>query len=135
LTLALMATSAHAAETMDTRTPVALQPAERAFVLEEMRQYVTSLQAITDGLARGDADAVASAARRMGRGAMSGAPPGMMRHIPKEFRMLGMSVHTDFDRLADAADTGAAITDTLSSLSATLSKCVACHAAYRFETR
>ena len=43
----------------DGRLAIVLDPAERALMLREMREFVVGLQAIADGLARGDMKTVA----------------------------------------------------------------------------
>ena len=50
----------------DGRLAVTLEPAERALMLREMREFVVALQAVADGLARDDMKAVAQGQPRDG---------------------------------------------------------------------
>ena len=52
--------------TADGRLEVILEPAERALMLREMREFVVGLQAVTEGLARDDMKAVAKRQPRHG---------------------------------------------------------------------
>src|SRR3989338_6657387 len=60
--------------TEDRRTAIIMEPAERAFVLEEMRALLDAIRAMTDAVARDDMKKVAAAARAAGPGAGAGPP-------------------------------------------------------------
>jgi len=51
-----------------------------------------------------------------------------------EFRQLGFSVHREFDQIAMDAESLKDVSTTLGQLSATLQKCVSCHATYQIRT-
>lgn len=117
----------------DGRTAIVLEPAERAFVLREMRGFVGGLQQLTAALARDDMKAVAAAASGMGLHAAHAAPLALVAKLPLEFKTLGFGVHRAFDTLAaDAASRGDP-RHTLGQLASTLEKCVACHDGYEFK--
>jgi hypothetical protein len=59
--------------------------------------------------------------------------PVLMAKLPLPFKQLGMSVHRDMDDLALAAETGKTTPELLDMLTGTLSKCVACHAAWQLK--
>ena len=118
--------------TTDGRTVVLITPAERTFVLTEMRGLLAGVQGMSEALAGDDVARVARIARSLGMQADTGAPPGLMGKLPLEFKTLGLSVHTDFDRLADKADAKAAPKELLSQLSGVMQKCIACHDRYQF---
>jgi hypothetical protein len=118
----------------DGRAAIVLEPGERAFVLREMRGLVAGLQSITEALSRDDMKGVAQAARGLGMAAAHDAPPAMVGKLPLEFKTLGFSLHRDFDGIADDAEALGGSKHTLAQLSATLGKCVACHAAFQIET-
>ena len=121
------------AEDSDNRTVVRLTPTQRAMVLTEMRQFLAGLQQITTSLAQDDLERVAAAAQSLGSPMTHHMPADLKQALPEEFRKLGFSVHADFDRIAlDAAELGDG-GHTLSQLGETLSKCNACHDAYRIE--
>jgi len=117
----------------DGRLAIVLEPAERAFVLGEMRGFVAGLQQLTAALARDDMKAAAAAARGMGMGAAHAAPAPMVGKLPLEFKTLGFGVHREFDTIALDAESLGDPTHTLTQLAGTLGKCVACHSAYQIK--
>ncbi len=118
----------------DGRTAIVLDPAERIFVLGEMRGFVAGLQQLTAALARDDMKAAAAAARAMGMAAAHSAPAAMVGKLPLEFKTLGFSVHREFDTIAMDAENLADPKHTLTQLAGALGKCVACHATYQIKT-
>ena len=115
----------------DGRTAVMLQPAERDFVLTEMRGLLHSVQGILEGAHQGDMQHIARASRAAGMAAAEEVNPALMVKLPLEFKTLGMSVHRDMDEIAKAAEGGAPVAEILKMASATLGKCVACHSVWR----
>lgn len=122
------ATHSHA---HDVRAVLPLTAGERAMILEEMRMFLAGVQQITGALGRRDMGAAADAASALGQKMVHEVPPELRAKLPLEFRQLGFSVHRDFDQIAlDAASVGE-VGHSLEQLSATLQKCVACHATYQ----
>lgn len=117
----------------DGRVAIVLEPGERDFVLAEMRGFLGGLQQMTAALASGDMKAAAAAARPMGMSAAHSAPVGLVGKLPLEFKTLAFSTHRDFDAIALDADSLGDPKHTLSQLSATMQKCVACHSSYQFK--
>lgn len=115
----------------DGRVAILLEPGERTLVLKEMRQFLEATQAMTDALTRDDLQAFAKAAKPMGMAASRNAPASLVGKLPIEFKTLGFSVHDDFDRMALDAESLGDSRHSLSQLSATLQKCVACHKTYQ----
>jgi hypothetical protein len=115
----------------DGRTVLELSPAERATILEEMRRFLDGIQKMTAALGRQDMPAAAEAARGMGQVMVHEVPPALRAKLPLEFRQLGSSVHRDFDQIALDAGSLKDVGYSLGQLSATLQKCVACHATYQ----
>lgn len=134
-----LATAAHAEEmhahhpapAADGRAVLELTPGERAMILEEMRMFLGGVQKMTDALGRQDMPAVAGAARGLGQKMVHEVPPALRAKLPLEFRQLGFSVHRDFDQIALDAESMRDVSHSLGQLSATLQKCVACHASYQ----
>jgi hypothetical protein len=122
------------APSSDGRTAILLAPAERDLVLTEMRGFLASVRDITAASAAQDPAAMAAAARRSGMAATQGMPLSLMGKLPLAFKRLGLDTHQRFDQLAmdvaQMADTSLGMTQ----LADLLGNCVACHAAYRFET-
>lgn len=56
-----------------------------------------------------------------------------MAKLPLEFKALGMGVHHDMDEIAKAAEDGQPAAELLKMTSHTLTKCVACHAAWQLK--
>lgn len=115
------------------RIVVPLTPEEREHVLGEMRDFLSALQGITDGLARNDFGAAAAAARKVGAGSEAGRmPPAIAAKLPPEFRRLARATHDGFDAVAADAAARRDARHTLAQTSALMQRCIACHAAYRF---
>ena len=121
----------HPAPAADGRVVLALTPGERAMILEEMRMFLGGVQKMTDALGRQDMPAVAEAARGLGQKMVHEVPPALRAKLPQDFRQLGFSVHRDFDQIALDAEAMKDVSHSLGQLSATLQKCVACHASYQ----
>lgn len=119
----------------DNRETVILDEQSRAFVIREMQQFVSGIQQAITALSKGDAISVAAALRPLGMQGMSSAPPTLMSTVPAGFRQIGMPIHMAFDKLADAAEQGAPANEMLAGLGMAMTRCVACHAAYRIESR
>jgi len=138
LNLGLTAASAdspHAhVPTHDSRVVLELTPGERAMILEEMRLFLAGLQKMTGALGTQDMPAVAAAARDLGQKMTHEVPPALRAKLPQEFRQLGFSVHREFDQIALDAESLKDVSYSLGQLSATLQKCVNCHATYQIRT-
>ncbi|HSQ04152.1 MAG TPA: hypothetical protein VLN59_08955 [Burkholderiales bacterium] len=117
----------------DGRVTILLEPAERAFVLTEMRDLVAGVQGISDALSRDDMPGVAKAARGMGMAKSHDAPATIMGKLPLQFKTLAVGLHREFDTIALDAEAMRMPKHTLSQLSDALQKCVACHASYQFK--
>jgi hypothetical protein len=78
--------------------------------------------------------AVAAAARDLGQKMTHEVPPALRAKLPQEFRQLGFSVHREFDQIALDAESLKDVSYSLGQLSATLQKCVNCHATYQIRT-
>ena len=115
----------------DNRAVLALSSGERAMILEEMRLFLGGVQKMTGALGKPDMQATADAARDMGQKMVHEVPPALRAKLPLEFRQLGFSVHRDFDQIALDAESLKDASHTLNQLSATLQKCVNCHASYQ----
>lgn len=117
----------------DGRTAIALQPAERDLVLSEMRKLLLATQGILEGAGQGDIGHIIKSARAAGMAVAADVNPMLLTKLPLEFKKLGMSVHRDMDEIAKAAEGGAPTPEILKMASATLNKCVACHATWQIK--
>ena len=117
----------------DGRTAIVVSGGERDFVLSEMRQFLESVQQITEGLQKNDMKQVATAAKAAGMGLTHNVPPSLRGKLPLEFKKLGHSTHAQFDLLAEYAATLPDQTELLARLSGILENCTNCHAGFRFK--
>lgn len=124
----------HAAGAVDGRAVLELTPAERAMILDEMRQFLDGVQKMTGALGQQDMQATADAARNMGQKMVHELPPALRAKLPVEFRQLGFAVHRDFDQIALDAESLKDVSYSLNQLSGTLQQCVSCHSAYQIRT-
>lgn len=118
-------------ESTDRRTAIHLAPAERDLVLGEMRQMLHSVHHLLTGLSAGDAKIMESAARASGMAMAADVNPVIMAKLPLAFKQQGMSVHRDFDALADSIARGADQATVLREFTGITARCVGCHTAYR----
>jgi hypothetical protein len=118
-------------EGTDNRIAVVLKADERRLILQEMRGLLSATHDVLDGINQGDMAHVARAARSAGMAAAADVNPALMAKLPLQFKSLGMSVHRDMDAIARAAETGRPAPELLRMLTATTSKCVACHAGWQ----
>jgi len=121
--------SAAAAYTdMDTRRPIITRPNERAHILQNMRRYLTGLQAVT--LARDDMAAATEAARSMGSINLYEVRLMFPNAAAIEFRDLGGELHREFDRIANDAQERKNAKAMMAQIGAAMKKCVYCHETY-----
>ncbi len=118
----------------DGREAIVLEPAERDMVLSEMREFLVSIQAITEGIANDDMASVVTAARAMGTSAQQGVPGSLVRKLPLGFKTMGFDTHIRFEQLALDAEQLGDSEYALGQLVELMQNCTACHAMYRFET-
>lgn len=119
----------------DGRTAVILDPAERDFVLAEMRGLLTSAQGVMQGLSDQDLGAVEQAARASGMAVSHTVPPALILKLPIEFKQAGFAMHGGFDQIAMAARDQETPEMIQARLAALLNECVACHQLYRLTAR
>ncbi|HEU4685265.1 MAG TPA: hypothetical protein VFS39_12250 [Nitrospira sp.] len=122
------------AEGSDGRTEIELAPSERDQVLAEMRQLLKAIDGVVRGLGEPtpNRQAMEEAARTAGMQMAADVNPAIMLKLPLPFKQMGMSIHEDMDRLADAIvkeETPQQLAQRLSSMTA---RCTTCHDLYRF---
>lgn len=123
------------ANQVDDRQIVKLSEVQRNHLLVNMRGLLTTTQNILAALAKEDMNTVSEKAKAVGFNMKSKRPNPLHDVLPKEFRQLGMSMHKEFDLIATEAMSLNDAKYTLQQLSATMSKCTACHSAYQIRVR
>lgn len=128
----------------DGRQILELTAAQRTHVKEEMRNFLTGIQAMTEAFAEEDRNALKEAALSMGPKGMgpgkgkgmgqgmgkgTGQGNGLMRNAPDQFHIYGQGLRWGFMNIAQRANT-----DDLKSLqkdfAENLTNCSNCHATY-----
>lgn len=122
-----------AAEWTDTREPTARTEEERAFVLGQMRLFLTAVTEIEDGLGAGDMDHVAREATARGRKATTTLvrPPTIAAKESDSWKALIVTMRSGFDQIADQATAHAPVQQINKTLADTMHTCIACHQTYR----
>ncbi len=119
------------AQEIDNRQVLNLTEPQRNHVLTEMRALLAGTQNIISALAKDDMVTVAESAKAIGFNMKHKAENPLHDVLPRDFMMLGMSMHKDFDVIAEDAVTLKNPKHTLQQLSETMAKCSACHATYQ----
>ncbi|MCK4705393.1 MAG: hypothetical protein KAT90_07935 [Gammaproteobacteria bacterium] len=117
----------------DGRQLLVLEPTERNFVLAEMRTFLSSVQAITDGISKEDMTQVAEAALMVGNQAQKAMPGSLIGKLPLSFKKLGGDTHNKFDELALNAEQLGDPDHSLRQLTELLNNCVECHSIYKID--
>ncbi|WP_428827634.1 hypothetical protein ACLIKD_06430 [Azonexus sp. IMCC34842] len=123
---------AYAEDFTDTRQVVNLLPAERVWMLGEMRTNLSTISAILTALSGGNAEQARNAA--LDRGTVRLNDPERKKiseKAPDGWKPLSKNIHQGFDSIAKSIGAGAPQSQTLSQLGSLMQNCVACHAAYR----
>jgi hypothetical protein len=121
----------------DSREAIVVTAAERNYIPNQMRLFVTSIQTIAAGLGADDrAQATEAAAAR---GAKHNAndpafPPTLDPKLPSQWKQLGGGMRRGFDVLAQSIGAGDGTQKSLEQLGIVMTNCVACHATYRVAT-
>lgn len=120
-------------ESDDGRTAILMTPADRDFILGEMRVFLETVQTIVEAIAEDDMEAVAEAATAVGMISTGGESAQLIAKLPLEFKTLGMGTHKTFDDLAQEANDMGDGTIVLAALGDLMLRCTSCHASYRFD--
>ncbi len=115
----------------DGRTAVILEKPERDLVLAEMRQFLISLQAVSQAITEGRRDDIVAEATRAGMAAEADTPAVLLAKIPLAMKQLGFGTRGKFDEIAEAARQGEDMKQLRVRLDALMNNCIACHASFR----
>ncbi len=136
--LGFMFVKGQTVKSTDGRTGIVLQDGERDFVLTEMRDLLTSINGIMTSLAKDDYPAAAEWARKVGlkgHSTIESQNPAIMAKLPIGFKQMGMSLHKDFDEVADMIDKKMSQKEIMGRMGETTSKCISCHSTFKLVTQ
>ena len=122
-----------AAITDDSRVVVELTEGNADFALDEMREFLESVQQINEGILNKNAEQIEKAAKKSGGLVIDHAPKGMLASLPIGFKELGFATHDLFDEIADSIQVNKNVKQTHSQLGKLLNNCVACHKLYKIQ--
>ncbi len=134
LSLALMVFSvsinAVDVETPDNRINLGFNASEKAEFLSEMRQMLTSIQGIMEGIGEEDRELIIKSARYSGNRMARATSDAIKSKTPASFKDIGGPTHMMFEELVIRAETDDM--DLLASFTGELMKqCLACHALFK----
>jgi hypothetical protein len=116
---------------VDKRIVLSLEEPARLLVLDRMRTFLVGLKDITDALTDKDMERIAKVAESLGKKmTVNDHKVRLKGQLPEAFRKHAVSLHKNFDLMANHARTDGATEQTLKRLSAIFAECIACHAAY-----
>jgi KaiC/GvpD/RAD55 family RecA-like ATPase len=115
----------------DNRIAVNLSKDERNLVLNEMRNFLISTQAVSEAITNKDLKLAAKLASEAGMQAEKNAPGSLLSKIPLAMKTLGFDTRQKFDQIAlDALQ----LNDPMHSrnqLEVLMKNCIACHASFK----
>jgi len=115
----------------DGRSAVIMTKDERDLILAEMRDFLISIQGVSQAITEKDMDKVASLAHKAGMAAEDGTPPALLQKIPLAMKKLGFDTRGKFDEISESAKTSKDPVLARKQLDALMLNCIACHAIYR----
>lgn len=115
----------------DGRMAIELTASERDLVLTEMRDFLISVQTITEAVTTEDMAMAAKAARKVGTAAQGAVPLSLVSKLPNEFKKLGFDTHQQFDQIGLDAEQLGDGSQALKQLSTIMRNCISCHAGYK----
>jgi hypothetical protein len=115
----------------DGRTSVVLTKDERNLVLDEMRAFLVSVQAISEAITKKDMDKVAKLGHKAGMVAEEGTPGSLLQKLPLGMKKMGFGVRGQFDKISASADETKDPVIARKQLDKLMNTCIACHSIYR----
>lgn len=114
----------------DPRTSIGLNPEERAQFLSEMRQMLSSIQGILQGISTEDRKMIAEYATLSGNRMARATPDSVRNRLPQAFKDIGGPTHMQFEELVIRAETDD-MDMLLKQTVALMNQCLSCHAQFR----
>ncbi|MCF6190784.1 MAG: hypothetical protein L3J51_09910 [Cocleimonas sp.] len=129
--LGFIMTKGSVAPSTDNRINVVLNKDERDLVLDEMRQFLISVQGVSSAITNNDLKKVEELAHKAGMAAELNTPGALLQKIPGGMKKLGFGTRGLFDDISAAAKAGEEPLALRKRLDSLMNNCIACHAAYR----
>jgi len=115
----------------DVRTSVVLNQDERDLILSEMRQFLISVQGVSQAITENDMEKVGQLAHEAGMIAEKDTPLSLLNKIPLSMKKMGFGTRGQFDEISDLAETRPEAMIVRKKLDALMQTCIACHNLYR----
>ncbi len=117
-------------EVQDKRFNLGLSSPEKTEFLSEMRQMLTSIQGVIEGISKEDRELIIKSARYSGNRMARETPESIKKKTPQSFKDIGGPTHMMFEELVIRAETDDM--NTLTSFTGELMKqCLACHGMFK----
>ncbi len=116
----------------DGRLSIQVSQDEHTMLMQEMRAWLQSSQAIMSAANRQKFAEVSRLAKAAGMSAEEVVPGELFRKIPLQMKALGFDTRKKFDEIAADAEKLQDSKHTLEQLGMAMQNCIACHATYRF---
>lgn len=129
--LGFVMTKGSVGEVVDGRTSVVLTTDERNLVLSEMRDFLISVQSVSQAITEKDMAKVEKLAHEAGMAAELNTPGELLRKIPGAMKTLGFGTRGLFDNISAAAKEGKSPEELRKQLDSLMNNCIACHATFR----
>lgn len=121
-----------AAEVIDKRKSLGLNPAEKAEFLAEMQQMLGSIQGVIQGIGLDDREMIIKAARYSGNRMARATPDSVRAKLDDEFKSIGGPTHLMFEELVIRAESDPT-EDLLLFTGKIMNNCMLCHAKYKVD--
>lgn len=115
----------------DGRTSVVLTKDERNLILSEMRDFLVSVQGVSQAISENNMQKVAALSHKAGMAAEQGTPGSLLQKIPLAMKKMGFGTREQFDGIANTAKTTKDAKLARKQLDTLMLTCIACHSTYR----
>ncbi|MEE9444828.1 MAG: hypothetical protein V3V19_04105 [Cocleimonas sp.] len=115
----------------DGRTNVVLTVDERNLILDEMREFLISVQGVSQAITENNMEKVVELGHKAGMAAEEGTPGSLLQKIPLSMKKMGFGVRGQFDKISETAKTTKDPVELRKQLDTLMMTCIACHKIYR----
>ncbi len=121
-------------EPKDQQKAIMMSEGNREVVLKEMRNFLSNVQQITEGIIEKNPEKIIKASKASGAGVGEKVPQGLIKSLPIGFKKMGFGTHDLFDDLADSVRIDFKPKQVQKQLNKILNRCVVCHQIYQIKT-